>query len=347
MTARAKWVAIIVIAVVALGATTAIGVYAWAAYQARQHAPSTVPTAPAAGWASGDRIVFRNTAAGAGYGFVASVPLDDPKGARALTSVPCDRVAATTREFSCLQTVRGITPTYTGTIFDNAGRMLLTWPLPGVPSRTRFSPDGSLVATTAFITGDTYASVGFSTETAIRSTKDGSSFGNLEDWTLLIDGTVNREPDRNFWGVTFRDDNTFYATAGLLTTGRTFLVKGDLAARTLTTIADTVECPSLSPDGTRIAFKRVTSGIGPTVHWTPAVLDLATGKVDVLRIEHRNVDDQIAWLDDRTLLYGLANSTPGDSDVWQLGADGKSRPAVFLAHAWSPTIVRADGSSHG
>ncbi len=347
MTARAKWVAIVLIAVVALGATAAIGVYAWTQYQARHQAPSAVQTGSSAGWDRGDRIVFRNTATGAGYGYVGSVPLADPKGTRALTAVPCDRVAATARDFSCLQTVRGITPTYTGAIYDNAGRMLRDWPLPGIPSRTRFSPDGSLVATTAFITGDTYASVGFSTETAIRRTSDGASLGNLEDWTLRVNGTVNREADRNFWGVTFRDDNTFYATLGLLTTGRTFLVEGDIAARTLTTIADTVECPSLSPDGTRIAFKRVTSGLGPTVHWTPAVLDLSTGKVDVLRVETRNVDDQIAWLDNATLLYGMPNSTPGDSDVWRLASDGKTKPTVLLTHAWSPTVVRTGGSANG
>lgn len=121
--------------------------------------------------------------------------------------------------------------------------------------------------------------------------------------------------------------------------GKTYLVKGDLTARTLTTVADDVECPSLSPDGTRIAFKKVTAGAGPTAHWTPAIMDLSTGEVQLL-LETRTVDDQIEWLDDETILYGMPrDGAPGDTDVWALGVDG-SEPELFIAHAWSPSVVR-------
>jgi hypothetical protein len=341
VTARAKWLIVAIISVVAIGATVGIGVFAFVQYQARQNAPSGVQTTAPTDWATGDRIVFRNTAAGQGYGLVASVPLADPGGARAVTSTACDRVDADQDRFVCLRSERGIAPTYTATIYDDSQREQVEWPLPGVPSRTRFSPDGSLVTTTAFVTGHSYATIGFSTETAIRKTTDGTSFGNLEDWTLIIDGKKSEPVDRNFWGVTFLDDNTFYATVGLTNESVTYLVKGDVAARTLTTVLKTVECPSLSPDGTRIAFKRVTSGEGPTVHWTPAVYDIATGEVTVLDVETRSVDDQIAWLDDDTLLYGLPNATPGDSDIWKLAADGKSAASVFIRHAWSPAVVHA------
>jgi len=336
---RTKWLIIAVVSIVALGATAGVGAFAWVQFQARQQAPSQAQTVAPTDWAQGNRIVFRNTAAGQGYGLLASVPLDDPSAARAVTDIPCDRVDAVAAEISCLRSERGITPTYNARILDNAGTEKLQWPLPGVPSRTRFSPDGSLVATTAFVTGHAYATIGFSTETVIRKTSDGSSFGNLEDWTLYIDGKVSAPVDRNYWGITFVDDDTFYATVGMTTIGLTYLVKGDIQTKTLTSVLKTVECPSLSPDGTRIAFKRVVSGAGPTVHWTPAVYDIATKRVTVLDVEARSIDDQIEWLDDDTLLYGMPNDTPGDSDVWQLKADGSSKPTILIHHAWSPAVV--------
>ncbi|MEJ1921975.1 hypothetical protein KHB019_001230 [Microbacterium sp. KHB019] len=317
-----------------------IGISAWAQYQQRQNAPSAADTTTTDDAPSGDRILFRNTASGQGYGHVASVPLAEPGGPRAVLDIACDRVAASGGAISCLRSERGITPSYGAHLYDAAGTTeQLGWALPGIPSRTRFSPDGSLVATTSFVTGHAYATIGFSTETVIHRTDDGESFGSLEEWTLLIDGAPSAPLDRNYWGVTFVDDDTFYATVGMTTTGETHLVVGDIAKRTLTALADDVECPSLSPDGTRIAFKRVTSGSGPTVHWTPAVYDIASAAVTVLDTESRSVDDQIAWLDDGTLLYGMPNDTVGDSDVWSLNADGSGTPTILIEHAWSPAVV--------
>ncbi|WP_170285682.1 PD40 domain-containing protein [Microbacterium rhizomatis] len=338
MTARSKWLLIAALALVALVAVGGVAAYAWVQYQARASAPSGVETGGASGWGTSDSIVFRNTAIGQGYGLVASVPLGEPAGPRALTSTACDRVDATPTEFVCLRSERGIVPSYTGTVYGLDGQTIAQWPIPGVPSRTRFSPDGSLVATTAFVTGHSYATVGFSTETLIRRA-NGDSIGNLEQFALIIDGAQVAPVDRNLWGVTFVDDNVFYATAG--TGGKTYLVKGDIAARTLTSVAEGVECPSLSPDGTRIAFKRVTAGTDATTHWTPAVLDLGSGAISLLP-EDRSIDDQIEWLDDSTILYGMPrDGVAGDSDVWRLAADGSGAPAVFIEHAWSPSVVRA------
>lgn len=339
MTARVKWLLVVAISIVALGATAVVGVLAWQQYQARANAPSVAETAAPENWARGDRIVFRSTASGQGYGHVASVPLGDPTGPRAVIDVACDRVDATADEFACLRTERGIAPTYNGTLRANDGHVLAEWPLSGIPSRTRISADGTKVASTAFVTGHSYATIGFSTETVIHDA-DGTNSGNLEDFTLIIDGEPVAPVDRNYWGVTFVDDNTFYATAGLTTQGKTYLVEGDLEARTLTALAENVECPSLSPDGTRIAFKRVTSGSGATVHWTPAIYDIATGEIALLP-ESRSIDDQIEWLDDETILYGMPrDGVAGDTDVWALAADGSSAPEVFIEHAWSPSVVR-------
>ena len=105
----------------------------------------------------------------------------------------------------------------------------------------------------------------------------GGGTGNLEDFALMVNGTRITAADRNIWGVTFApgDSDTFYATAA--SSGRIWLVKGSISARTLTAIHDGVECPSLSPDGTRIAYKKNTGGT-LTPHWRVAFLDWPPGR---------------------------------------------------------------------
>ncbi len=96
-------------------------------------------------------------------------------------------------------------------------------------------------------------------------------------------------------------------------------------------IHENVECPSLSPDGTRIAFKKRTGSKGSP--WRLTVLDLATMRETPLS-ERRSVDDQAEWLDDGRVLYGV------DGDVWMARADGTGQPRRYLAQADSPAAVR-------
>ncbi len=155
----------------------------------------------------------------------------------------------------------------------------------------------------------------------------------------MVNGERLLATDRNIWGVTFApgQSDVFYATAA--SSGRIWLVRGSLSAKTLTAIHDNVECPSISPDGQRIAYKKNDGG-ALAAHWNVAVLDLATGQETVLA-EKRSVDDQIEWLDNQNLLYGLADeSTDGDSNIWKLGTEPGSQPGLFIAHAWSPSVVR-------
>lgn len=336
MTRRARWWLLGLITAVAVAAAAIYGVGEWLRYQQQNTGPSSVEAEAESGPVPDERIVFRNTAFGAGYGHVSWVPIADPAGSRTITGQACDRVDATTKSTICLKINRGIGAAFEATLFDSTMKAERSWKLSGVPSRTRLSDDSSLVATTAFVTGHSYARADFSTETVIRKT-GGASFGNLEKFALVMDGKRVTAADRNLWGVTFADDDTFFATAAF--GGKTWLVRGDLPDRTLTVIRDGVECPSLSPDGTKIAYKKKVSVDGGT-RWTIGVYSLAD-RSDTTLSEERSVDDQVEWLDDSTLLYGLPNAeTVGDSDVWSIAADAAAQPELFIAHAWSPSVVR-------
>lgn len=346
LSARSRWLLVIATTLVLFGGATVFGVGAYVDARDDRSAPSevTMDDAGSAGIAAvagaetdAPRIVFRNTALGEGYGFVAAVPLTDPGGARVVTDVSCDRVYATNTYEMCLRVDRGVVTTFTANLLDSTGALVKSWPLPGIPSRTRISADSGLVSFSAFITGESYATSGFAIATQI-SEVNGADSGTLEDFALSVAGRRVTAVDRNIWGVTFTSDpNVFYATAA--SGGRTWLVQGDRAARTLVAIRDGVECPSVSPDGTHIAYKKIAS-TSPTTTWTVAVLDLATNE-EVVLPEPNNVDDQVEWLDDSTVIYGLLRSDgSGDSDVWSAPSDGSAAPTLLIEHASSPAVIR-------
>jgi hypothetical protein len=304
---------------------------------AQESAPDVPQTSDVSRILAGDHVVFRSSALGQTYGRLAVVPLSDPSGPRAVLAPTCERVYATATDGVCVSGDRGIVTDYRLVALNAALQPTGSSSLDGLPSRARISPDGSLIATTTFVVGHSYASSSFSTETIIR-TAAGNSLGNLESWHTTVDGKALTAVDRNFWGVTFADDHTFYATAA--SGGNTWLVRGDIDRKTMTAIHRTAECPSVSPDHTRVAFK-VRYGSPTAGTWHLAVLDLATGQQTMLA-ETRSVDDQVEWLDNSHVLYALPR--PGAqatvSDVWVLPADGTGSPRVFIPQASSPAVVR-------
>jgi hypothetical protein len=283
------------------------------------------------------RIVFRNTALGTSYGMVAMVALGAPGGPRAVTGTSCDRVYATSRNVLCLSSDRGVVTTYAAHVLDNNLDPTDTLPLTGIPSRARLSQDGRLAATTSFTSGDSYAGASFSTRTVITPV-GGKTLGGLEDFTLVHDGKIIKPVDRNYWGVTFgADDDTFYATVQW--SKHTWLVRGSISQRKVVTLHEDAECPSLSPDGKRIVFKQ--RGDLPAGKWRLVAYDIATGRVTALG-ESRSVDDQVEWLDNSEVMYGLARtgSQAAVDDVWALPADGTGAPKLLIPQAWSPAVVR-------
>jgi hypothetical protein len=233
--------------------------------------------------------------------------------------------------------------TYRVTVFDPQFQVHHTRPLAGAPSRVRLSADGRLAGMTVFVSGHSYASAGFVTRSSILDTASGQWLvEDLEALPVLRDGAVFHRPDFNFWGVTFTPDGGgFYAT--LHTGGRFLLVKGDLWRHEMQVVADGVECPSLSPDGTRIAFKRRAALPGGRFAWRPFVMDLASGRTRELGAEARSVDDQFEWLDDEHIAYQLPRESGGTAtlvDTWVLRVDGNEPPRRLLAQGASPAVLR-------
>lgn len=330
--AHTRWVLLAVIAVLVLGSA---GVYTFYAYQRYQERTTGDSAAEVTGFLpTANRIVFRNTASGAGYGMAASVDLSDPGGPRELSEIPCDRLDSNGDIVSCMRTRRGIPTTFETRIVNTSDNSQESYPLSGIPSRTRVS-NGGLVATTAFVTGHSYATDSFSTETTIR-TVDGMDYGNLEHFKVMVKGKELTAIDRNVWGVTFANEDKFYATVG--SGGRTWLVKGSVSSREMNTMWENAECPSISPDGSKIAYKKRSSNVG-LVHWDIAVLDLKSMEEILIPLEN-GFDDQVEWLDSRTLLFGSPRTdTAGDSDVYSVLAVANARPQLLIEHAWSPSVV--------
>ncbi|MCX5338912.1 TolB family protein [Streptomyces atratus] len=282
---------------------------------------------------AGERqLLVRNLAWGPHRDEIATVPADRPDGARTVSGVTCLRFHAAAGTGICLQARRGaLQDTYRAVVLDSRLHELHRFPAAGIPTRARVAPSGHLVAWTVFVSGDSYAGTDFSTRTAIVDTRTWAIDDNLETYTVTKDGRHYHASDINIWGVTFADDTRFYAT--LATHGRTYLVRGDVTARTLTTLHGNVECPSLSPDGTRIAYKKRVPGASPDAPWRLYVLDLRRMS-QTATAEQRNIDDQAVWADDSTLVYAL----PGDygSDLWTVPADGTGAARRLMTSAVAP-----------
>ena len=291
-------------------------------------------------------VLFRETGKGPGFGMLSVVPLDVAEGERVATTLACERVSFGGGHGLCLHAERGLFGlfiTYTALPLDaDLKPRGMPTRLAGRPSRTRVSPDGRVGAMTVFTLGDDYGSSAFSTRTTLVDLTNGAELGNLEQFATWRDGQRFSSRDFNFWGVTFgRDSNMFYAS--LRTGGSTYLVRGELASRTLTVLHENVECPSFSPDNRLIAFKK---HVGPDPGaWRLAVLDVATMKEHLIAGETRSIDDQVEWLDDEHLLYAVPRRTTSIADVWMVSVDTASPARIFLSQAESPIIVRQTGSS--
>jgi hypothetical protein len=331
---------------VAAVVVTALGVaFAIATYRSTRSAPPAGPPRVAAAAAkpllpappARPFLMFISLVPDQTFKRVVLAPLDAPDEARYLTPLQCDRVYYAGSRGLCLSaaTDRAGTPSYVARVFDEHFAELHTMTLTGAPSRTRLSPDGRRAAFTVFDEGHSYADGVFSTRTTIVDAMEGTAIGELESWAVTRDGAPFKNRDFNFWGVTFAPDgNTFYAT--LRTQGSAYLIEGDVDARTARVLMQGAECPSLSPDRSRIAFKKRLGGSGGW--WQLSLYDLSSHGVRALAGDTESVDDQVEWLDASNLIYFRPNSD--GNIIWRLPADSGGAPQPFVREGFSPAVVR-------
>ena len=321
-----------------VGASVAGAVAVAAMHQGPAPQGAITQRGPAGGWR---KIFFRYNGVDSNYGKLAFVESASITRIQFVNGLVCDVVYVAGGRGICLTGRIMMRQLFPVTLFDaETFRVLATrTPEPGLPSRARVSGDGSVAAFTAFKTGHSYASTDFSTQTQLVDAGSATVIADLESFTITRGGKPFSNRDFNFWGVTFdADPNTFYCT--LSTQGAHFLIKGNIKARSATVIHEGVECPSLSPDGKHVAYKKRFGALSP--NWEIRILDLATDR-ETSTSEGRSVDDQLEWLDNQTVLYTIPESetraTPS-TNVWRLRIDGRAAPELFLSSASSPAVVR-------
>lgn len=304
-------------------------------------ATDTVTTAPAL--VPGELLVVQRIP-GDAYG---SLVVVEPDGTRrpvdGLEDERCDRVHAGGGVLVCVRSDAAIGMPASGTAtirsLDEPSRPRIDWFSTGLPSRARVAPDGSRFAVTSFVTGHSYLAVGeFATETVISAPRLGP--GTL--WSDAIEVRPSSERyravDGNWWGVTFvpGQPDAVYATYG--SGGVAEVLRIDATTGVASPELPRGSCPSVSPDGRYVVFKRPVEG-APAPR-SLIVRDLRSGEEWELG-ETRYVDDQVEWLDEDTVVYAVnrddATIVQPVADVWAVDVAPGAVPSVLVPYAASPT----------
>ena len=267
-----------------------------------------------------------------------------------LSNLNCERVAFNGDLGGCLQIVKEPTHSYLVlNIFNQSGDILNTFGAVGIPDRMRINNQGSFIAYTTFVKGHSYTSSGnFSTSTKIVDLK---SFyhHDLEGFDVYKNNELIKDRTFNFWGVSFFPNGEDFLVSLGNNTER-YILKGNVTSKRLDIVFEGAECPSVSPDGKQIAFKQQSTtqtGLLGMPHWNIAVWDLLSNQVRTLK-EKRSVDDQIFWLDSKTIAYELKSWDKEKQlsrwDIIQYPLIGKQSPSTLLEWSRSPALYNLNTS---
>jgi dipeptidyl aminopeptidase/acylaminoacyl peptidase len=206
--------------------------------------------------------------------------------------------------------------------------------LDGVATRVRVAPDGRTGAITTYGEEEGPTGERLATWTRLIDMTSGRQLADLRDFRIDNERLPAMSAPLDVSSVAFEDDgDRFFATVA--TASDRYLVSGSLRERRLSTLRTGVASEALSPDGHRLAVKRLIPERGV---WQVAVIDLATWDETDLPHGHRSVDDQVEWFDNRHVMY---HDVDGETtSVWVLSIDGTSAPRVQFSKAYSAVIQR-------
>jgi hypothetical protein len=279
-------------------------------------------------------VIYRALAPREAYGRVALLELR-PGAEPRVSSLSCLRLHyAGGRGLCAIQQPRNEAIVNVVQVFDRSMIAAREVVLDGIPTRLRVSPNGRYAAITTYAEEETPEYERLATRTRFIDLRSGRQLGDLRDFRIEFHESPALSGPMDFSSVAFeRDGDRFFAT--LSTEAERYLVAGSLRERRLTVLRPGVASEALSPDGSRLAVKRLLPDRG---FWQLAVIDLRTWTERDLRQGTRSVDDQVEWLDDDHVVY---HDVDGESTaVWALPVDGENGPRVLVKDAYSGAIQR-------
>lgn len=277
-------------------------------------------------------VAFRALAPRDAYGRVAVMPLR-PGAMPQVSPLTCTRLHyAGGRGLCAAQEMAGSELINVVDLFDRTLRRGRRIVLDGIPTRLRVAPNGRVGAITTYAEEEHPDGERLATRTRLIDMRTGRHIADLRDFRVENFNLPPIVGATDIAGVAFeRDADRFFAT--LLTATERYLMAGSVRERRLTTLRTGVANEALSPDGRRLAVKRLVPERG---FWQLAVIDLGTWAEQDLRQGARSVDDQVEWLDDAHVLY---HEVDGDStSLWMLPADGMQGPRVLVKDAYSGAV---------
>ena len=277
-------------------------------------------------------VMFRTLAADETHGRVAVIGLR-PDAMRHVSRLSCSRVHYAAGRGLCItQESNDRSTLHVAYLFDaklEPGRRML---LDGVATRVRVAPNGRIGAITTYSEEESADGERLATRSRLFDMRSGQQLADLREFHIENRSLPPIHGPIDVSSVSFeRDGDRFFAT--LATDEERYLVAGSVKERRLTTIRTGVASEALSPDGRRLAVKRLVPDRG---FWQLAVIDLRTWTEQDLLQGARSVDDQVEWVDDHHVMY---HDVDGESTaLWMLPIDGANGPRVLLKDAYSGTV---------